>query len=147
MHKEKYKTMNLQLGAGDVILNGFENTDIQHAGGIDRIVDVREALPYPDESVNILVANHLLELLNLRELSFLMKEIYRVLKPGGYVRFHFGSEKIHLEPGYLAALLANLTPGSLVPVILDKESTRTGNEEVLKSKGQHGPSIVIEMQK
>ena len=132
--------MKLQLGSGTVFLDGFENTDIP-------AVDITKPLPYADESADIIVASHVLELIILRDVAFAMREIRRVLKKDGWVRLHFGSERFGIDGEYLAHAIASLGGGGWRPCVVDKEMTRTGDESVLKAMGQHGPAIVIELQK
>jgi ubiquinone/menaquinone biosynthesis C-methylase UbiE len=132
--------MNLQLGSEFVNLNGFLNTDLPQ-------VDLRKPLPYEDATADIIVAAHVLELLMFREVPFAMKEIVRVLKPGGWIRFHFGAEKLALNAQELADILAKMSGCELTTFVVDKLTTNIDNAEVLNAKGQHGPSLVIEFQK
>ncbi len=48
--------------------------------------DVRKRLPWNDNSFTAVYASHLLEHLHLDEADRLLKECYRVLRPGGVVR-------------------------------------------------------------
>lgn len=48
--------------------------------------DVTKNLPYADNSVDIIMSNHMLEHLTRKEGTKLMKECNRVLKPGGIIR-------------------------------------------------------------
>ena len=48
--------------------------------------DVRRGLPLMNETVDYVYSSHFLEHLTLKEASKLMKDCYRVLKPGGWVR-------------------------------------------------------------
>ena len=48
--------------------------------------DLRNPLPFPDQSMSIVYASHLLEHLYLTEAQALLKECYRVLRSGGVIR-------------------------------------------------------------
>lgn len=50
------------------------------------IHDVRKPLPFPDNAFSAIYASHLLEHLYLEEGKRLLKECFRVLKPGGVLR-------------------------------------------------------------
>ena len=70
--------MNVQFGAGGTQLDGFQNHDIE--------VPIQQALPYGDNSVEMIVASHVMEHVAAGEaLGFLM-ECHRILEPGGRVR-------------------------------------------------------------
>lgn len=139
--------MYLHLGCGDIFLNGFVNSDIAGIPNIDRVLDLRQPLPYDDGSVDLIVCNHTLEIMLFREVPFAMQEIHRVLKTDGWARFHFGAEKLALTGMELGDILRTISRGEWTVHGLDKMTTMTGNDEILKAKGQHGPSVVIEMQK
>lgn len=48
--------------------------------------DLRRGIPYPNNSVDLVRASHLIEHLTLEEAHNLCSDIYRVLKPGGVAR-------------------------------------------------------------
>lgn len=132
--------MNIQLGSGTVFLDGFDNTDLPS-------IDIRNPLPYGDDSADIIVAAHVLELFILRDVAFALREIHRVLKLGGWLRMHFGSERFDIEAWRLADSLVQLGGGMWKAYAVDKVSTMTGSPGILKAKGQHGPALVVELQK
>ena len=68
----------LHLGCGLNILNGWEN--------LDKDVDVSKPLPYLNNSVDYVFHEHLIEHLDEVDGYNFMKECYRILKPGGYLR-------------------------------------------------------------
>ncbi len=85
--------VKLNLGSFvDTIGHGFENIDIlnvkQHipADHKFRQWDLRRGIPYPDSSVDLIRMSHLIEHLTLEEAKALLRECFRVLKPGGLVR-------------------------------------------------------------
>lgn len=58
---------------------GFESVDIK---GADVVCDLNQRWPFEDGSVGVIRAHDIIE--HLRDPLFTMKEIYRVLSPGGY---------------------------------------------------------------
>ncbi len=78
--------MKLNLGCGQNKLPGYVNVDRYETFAPDRVCDL-EAFPWPfaDGSADEIVMNHVLEHLGAQTETFLgvMKELYRVLKPGG----------------------------------------------------------------
>jgi len=72
----------LNLGAGEQRIDGYIGIDIKDCGQ-DMIWDLREGIPFPDNSVDEVYSCHFLEHLTDDEAIEMMKEIYRVLKPKG----------------------------------------------------------------
>jgi len=72
--------LKLNLGAGEVPLDGYENLDIK--GG----TDVRNLSAYADGSVDEVRASHVLEHISFHETDKVLAEWVRVLKPGGRLR-------------------------------------------------------------
>jgi len=58
----------------------------QRQGYIFKQMDVRQGLPYSDESVSLIYASHLIEHLSEGEGESFLKECYRVVKPNGLIR-------------------------------------------------------------
>jgi len=75
----------LNLGCGGRKIDGFINLDIEDYGG-NVVHDVREGLHYDDETVEFINASHFIEHLNLFEAIDVLRECFRVLKPGGKIR-------------------------------------------------------------
>jgi len=69
------------FGCGDNILEGWNNHDIRLDG-----LDCAERLPYDCDTVNFILAEHLIEHMQPHEALFFLDECYRVLKPGGVAR-------------------------------------------------------------
>src|SRR5690242_6188134 len=80
--------MKLNLGCGQNKVPGYLNVDKYAACEPDRVVDL-EAFPWPfaDGSAEEILLTHVLEHLGRDTDTFLgiMKELYRVLSPGGKV--------------------------------------------------------------
>lgn len=87
----------LNLGCGSVVVDGWENLDLElHDGATQG--DVRGVLPYDDEVFDYVVANHSLSDLTHHELVPALREIRRLLRPGGVLRI--------LVPDLIGALRA-----------------------------------------
>ena len=76
--------VRLHIGCGDRLLTGFVNIDIVSDAELQ--LDVRKGLPFPDESCDLIFSEHFIEHLSQAEGTRLMREMRRVLKPGGTVR-------------------------------------------------------------
>lgn len=76
--------VRLHVGCGGVHHAGWVNIDIQSLPGVDRVLDVREGLPFGD--VEFIFAEHFLEHLHLPDGLRLLAECRRVLAPGGVLR-------------------------------------------------------------
>jgi len=81
--------MKLNLGCGQNKVEGYLNVDKYAACAPDRVVDL-EAFPwpFPDASVDEILLTHVLEHLGRETETFfgIMRELHRVLKPGGKVQ-------------------------------------------------------------
>jgi SAM-dependent methyltransferase len=74
----------LHLGCGPEILPGWVNIDLQPYPGVDRVLDVRDGLPF--ENVELIFAEHFLEHLELEDGWRLARECRRVLAEDGVLR-------------------------------------------------------------
>jgi predicted SAM-dependent methyltransferase len=73
--------VRLNIGCGDVILPGWVNCDLYNPKA-DLKCDARK-IPYEDNTVDEIYASHLIEHFDFYEGHAVIKEWYRVLKPGG----------------------------------------------------------------
>lgn len=76
--------VRLHLGCGDRRLQGYVNVDIRKTTAVD-VVGAAECLPYPDGAVDRIESYHLVEHLPRHALPPMLREWYRVLRPGGRV--------------------------------------------------------------
>jgi len=79
--------LHLGCGANYIDRAGYINVDGNIFRKKDLWLDITLGLPFPRESIDVVFASHLLEHLNEKEVRRLLNESYRVLKPGGAVRF------------------------------------------------------------
>jgi predicted SAM-dependent methyltransferase len=76
----------LHLGCGKNALPGWLNTDLEPvAPGIVR-VDLTQTLPFPDATFDYVFSEHVIEHLSYAHGQVMLRECYRVLKPGGRLR-------------------------------------------------------------
>jgi SAM-dependent methyltransferase len=74
--------MKLNLGCGYNIRQGWLNLDRNATPGVDVVCNLdSENLPFDTNTFSVVLASHVLE--HVDDLNRVMKEIYRVLKPGG----------------------------------------------------------------
>mgnify|MGYP001605672367 CR=1 FL=1 len=75
--------LKIDVGCGgNKIDESFLGVDLKEGPGVDYVADAR-ALPFKDGEVSILVSNHLLEHFDRMEVADVLREFYRVLRPGG----------------------------------------------------------------
>ena len=74
--------MKLNLGALDRRIDGFISVDI--CAPADQIVDLNGIWPWPDSSVDEVIAYDVIE--HLRDKRHTMNEMWRVMKPGALAR-------------------------------------------------------------
>lgn len=99
---ESNERLVIELGCGPNKVSGVIGVDKFQDKNVDIVADIENGLPFlPDNSVDELFSKHLLE--HIENLEQLIKEIYRVLKPGGIHRAivphfsnpHFYSDYTH----------------------------------------------------
>lgn len=96
------QTQKLHIGCGPFVMDGWLNTDIQCNSKDVRYMDAGRPYPFPDYSFEYIYSEHLFEHLGLPQAINMLKECYRILKPGGKMRlampnFHFLME-LYLHP-------------------------------------------------
>lgn len=92
----------LDIGCGRKKLEGSVGLDAMALPGVDIISDLNKPLPLDDASFDVVHANQVLE--HVDDLIALMKEIHRVLKPGGLLVAHtpyFRSAWADIDPTHV----------------------------------------------
>jgi predicted SAM-dependent methyltransferase len=79
------KTAKLQLGAGINYLTGWFNTDYFPRKNIF-FLDVTKPFPIPSNSFEFMFSEHQIEHISYKNATEMLKEIFRTMKPGGYIR-------------------------------------------------------------
>jgi len=76
--------MKLHLGCGNDYKKGYLNCDISKEVNPDKVVDLEKKLPFKDNSVSEIIANHVFE--HVVNFVPLMHEIHRVCKKGAVIK-------------------------------------------------------------
>jgi len=78
----------LELGCGRDPNPGYIHLDVDGAfPHIEYVHDIAKPLPFPDAIMGEVLANHVIEHISYRKILSLFKEVFRVLVPGGHVKF------------------------------------------------------------
>lgn len=85
--RRRSDVLKLNLGSGSQYLPGFVNIEGLIIWKKDMWLDIRHALPFADNSVDVIYSHHVFEHFDLRTLRNVLRECHRVLKPGGRFRF------------------------------------------------------------
>lgn len=93
--------MRVNLGCGPERSHkeGYLNCDININARPDRFVDVKEPLPWEDETLDEVCCENLFDSLTRIEMNNLFREVYRVLKRGGLFTFHQMDISKNLDDG------------------------------------------------
>ncbi len=76
--------MKLHLGCGHDYKNGYVNCDISKDVNPDKVVDLEKELPFKNNSVDEIIANHVFE--HVINFVPLMHEIHRICKKGAIIK-------------------------------------------------------------
>lgn len=91
--------VKLNLGCGDNKYERFINVDISGEFSPDIICDLEKGLPFKDDTIDEIVANHVIE--HLSNTIFIMNEIWRVCKHNAIVNIevpHQASKMAFADP-------------------------------------------------
>lgn len=79
----------LNIGCGTDYKDGWINVDNNSDHNIEKLDlnwDMRKPLPFPDKSVDYIFNEHFFEHLTVEEMKPVVRDLMRVLKPGGVLR-------------------------------------------------------------
>lgn len=76
----------LHWGCGDVTPEGWIHSDAKGGPGIDIVCDVLDGLPLDDDSIDCIFSQHVLQEIKVYDQLRALRELRRVLKPGGVLR-------------------------------------------------------------
>jgi len=94
----------LQIGGGSRHLPGWLNSDLYPSRGVLEL-DATRRLPFPDAAFDFVYSEHMIEHIRFEDGLRMLKEVHRVLRPGGAARVATP------DLDFLAALCApDLTP-------------------------------------
>ena len=74
--------MRVELASGERPHNGYFHCDMRILESTNLVCRV-EVLPFAEDSVEVLLASHIIEHFSYREINKVLEEWYRVLRPGG----------------------------------------------------------------
>jgi SAM-dependent methyltransferase len=80
------RIQRLNWGCGPNAIEGWLNSDRHAASGIDIVGDILHGLPIESSSIDYIVAVHVLQDLTWGDIPPALREVLRILKPGGYFR-------------------------------------------------------------
>ncbi len=83
---QQHQVRKLQVGAGENFLPDWLNTDIDPVLENIAYLNVTEQFPFVDHTFDYIFSEHLIEHLSYKEGLFMLREMFRILKPGGKVR-------------------------------------------------------------
>lgn len=82
-----HRLRKLNLGSGTNLLEGWINTDLFPRNSPRPVLlDATESLPFPDNSFDYVFTEHMIEHLTFAQGLALLRECYRILKPGAKIR-------------------------------------------------------------
>jgi SAM-dependent methyltransferase len=119
---EQTPIRRMNWGCGEHPGPGWINSDVKEGPGIDISGDIRGGLPLEDDSLDYIVSIHALPEIPYGDLVVALKELRRVLKPGGVLRLALPD----LERG-IRAYLENDRDYFLVP---DEDAESIGGKLV-----------------
>jgi len=76
----------LNWGCGDHVAPGWINSDVKQGAEVDLVADIKAGLPLVSDGLDYAVSVHALPELPYPELVPALRELHRVLKPGGVLR-------------------------------------------------------------
>lgn len=94
--------MKLNVGCGKDVRANYINLDTVKLPGVDVVHDINKKFPFPSNHFDEIMANHIVE--HVLDLTKLMKEFHRILKPGGRLIIetpHFTFANAYVDPTHL----------------------------------------------
>jgi predicted SAM-dependent methyltransferase len=82
----QHQVIKLNIGCGPVLKPGWLNVDIEPIDERVVYMNAAERFPLPGESVDFAYSEHMIEHVSSAAGEFLLGEVHRVLKRGGWVR-------------------------------------------------------------
>jgi len=76
----------LNWGCGLRAVAGWVNSDVNYAPGIEIVRDIRLGLPVANDVFDYIVSIHALPEIPYLDMDLTLSELFRVLKPGGWIR-------------------------------------------------------------
>ena len=83
---EERSIKKLHIGCGNRILKDWINTDLYNLNGVDFQLNLRKPLVFSSSYIDAIYCEHVLEHFTFEDALQILKEFYRVLKPGAMLR-------------------------------------------------------------
>ena len=87
----------LNIGCGENLASGFINLDVDWRRGLDICWDVRKGLPFADNEIPGVFSEHCLEHIAVAECAAVIREVFRILVPGGRFRLILPDAELYLR--------------------------------------------------
>jgi len=110
----------LQIGAGSNVLDDWLNTDVYLTQSGVTFLNAKKPFPFEDCAFDYIFSEHQIEHITYKEGVFMLRECYRVLKPGGGIRIAtpdleiliglYRPEKSNLQQRYIHWIIDRYLP-------------------------------------
>lgn len=87
----------LDIGCGLNVHPSFVNLDYSWHPGIDVVCDITRGIPFPNHRFDGIFSEHCLEHISLASVDSVMRECYRILRPGGVLRIALPDGELYLR--------------------------------------------------
>ncbi len=114
---------SLQIGGSSDVKEGWLNTDLFPPTETVLQLDATKTFPVPDRCFDYVYSQHMIEHISFEDGCFMLRECYRVLKPGGVVRIAtpaieflinlFSPDRSRIEDAYIAWAIQAFAPDAL----------------------------------
>lgn len=119
---DSHQIRKLHIGAGPNILEGWLNTDKYPTSSAVVFLNATRSFPFKNDTFDYIFSEHLIEHLTYAEGQGMLRECFRVLKPGGKMRVATPDletlvglctrEKSELQQRYVQWIIDTFLPGS-----------------------------------
>lgn len=113
----------LNVGCGRWPEPSFVNLDWHWMPGVDVCWDLRKPLPFPADRFDGIYSEHCLDGVPPGHMAFMLKELRRVLKPGGALRLIFCDSELYID-----AYVKHRSDPSQLPPMFKERGHRTALE-------------------
>lgn len=86
VHNKRKLSDKLHIGCGNCLLDGWINTDIKPCSNDILYMDLTKPFPFQDNFFKYIFSEHVCEHVTFKDYLSTLREIHRVLKPGGIYR-------------------------------------------------------------
>lgn len=101
----------LHLGCGEKKEPGAIGVDIAPLKGVDVVHDISKGLPFPSATFDTIIAEHVLEHIEVKSLQHVLEEIFRVAKNHAVVKIvvpHYSGRTAWIDPTHYRGFSINV---------------------------------------